>query len=171
MSSVKFVHVLKRIEALERDIGEIHSLQGELDDSRSYSTPIKISLEQQVNNLLNEKTKLMEVRIDNPPDFFTLAGKSEATKAMDARVPVQFDLLEKDYFQHLDNKRNNISEAEPKVQQKSLAPPAAEPARKPESIPSLAEKSIVSKEEQISSKTGLTKKRSDLLKDLPPLEY
>jgi len=171
MSAVKFVHVLKRIETLERDIGEIHSLQGELDDSRSYSTPIKISLEQQVNNLLNEKTKLMEVRIDNPPDFFTAAGKSEATKAMDSREPVTFDNLEKSYFENLDNKRNNTAEVEPLVQQKPLAAPTAEPSRKQEVIPSLAEKSLVPKEENISSKTSLTKKRSDLLKDLPPLEY
>jgi len=76
VSPVKFVHILKRIEVLDRDIDELKNLDDSMQKNRSYSHALKISLELQINSLLNERVKLMELRIENPPEHLT-PGQSE----------------------------------------------------------------------------------------------
>lgn len=184
MSSVKFVHVLKRIEALDRDISEIHSLQAGINNDRNYATPLKISLEQQVNSLLNERTKLMEVRIENAPEHLD-PTKRTLSQDTEKGPHYSFESLERDYYKNLELKRKGYrpeeraplkpafsqegsqeeSPSEPSLpvkSQKTEQPPAKK------TTPSLAEKSLEDSEKGPSS---FIKKRTDLLKDLPPLEY
>ena len=183
MSSVKFVHVLKRIEALDRDIKEIHSLASEINSDRSYADPLKISLEQQVNNLLNERTKLMEVRIENAPEHLDPVKRKlpQAAKETTQKPVFSFDHFEREYYKNLDLKRKGYrpEEREPlkPVFKQEEQPESKEPEKKPENepalpvkktTPSLAEKSLEDTNEGGSS---FMKKRTDLLKDLPPLEY
>ncbi|MES0491933.1 MAG: hypothetical protein ABUK01_18200 [Leptospirales bacterium] len=173
MPAVKFVHVLKRIESLERDIKEIHALQAEVNVERSYSTPIKISLEQQVNTLLNEKTKLMEVRIDNPPEQLITENRKKPTASseLESRPGFSFENYEELYFKRLYQKRTQTT-----VQPAELVEPATtekfeEETREKSQLPSLAEKSLVKKETGLKDQQSSSKRRADLLKDLPPLEY
>ena len=188
MSSVKFVHVLKRIEALDRDINEIHALQSGINNDRSYATPLKISLEQQVNNLLNERTKLMEVRIQNAPEHLDPTKREipELTKGAEKGTHYSFELFERDYYKNLELKRKGYRPEERKPLKPSFSPeesaatskepPPAPVPTKPREIeppvkrptPSLAEKSL---EEGKEGSSSFMKKRTDLLKDLPPLEY
>ncbi|RME92793.1 MAG: adenosine deaminase, partial [Candidatus Hydrogenedentota bacterium] len=58
MSPVKFVHVLKRLEVLDRDIAELRAIEDMLKQNRTYSEAMKIAVELQINHLLNERVKL-----------------------------------------------------------------------------------------------------------------
>ena len=66
---MKLIHVLKRLEIIDRDVAELRKFTEELASNRTYSNALKISLELQINNLLNEKVKLMDLKIENPPAY------------------------------------------------------------------------------------------------------
>ena len=68
---MKVVHVLKKIEQIDEDIRELRKLEKTLSRNKSFSTPIYMSIEKQINIMLGDKIKLMELRIDNPPKEFT----------------------------------------------------------------------------------------------------
>ena len=167
MSPVKFVHILKKIENLERDISEIMTLQSEVKQDRSYATPLKISLEQAVNNLLNEKVKLMEVRIENPPANIASTINSDKTQELKLTPRMTFDEFEEDYFTFVNRKRTyGIAENSSDV---SAGAELQKEARK--TLPSLAEKTLVKETRTLPETAKVAPKRADLLKDLPPLEY
>jgi len=173
MPAVKFVHVLKRIESLERDIEEIHALQSEINVERAYSTPIKISLEQQVNTLLNEKTKLMEVRIDNPPEHLTSENRKKPTVAseLESRPVYSFEKYEELYFNHLYQKRSQGSAPSAELVESVSTEIVEKKKEEKGQLPSLAEKSLISKDTALKDTQSPSKRRADLLKDFPPLEY
>jgi hypothetical protein len=171
MSSVKFVHVMKRIESLERDISEIHTIAGEINSDRDYSTSLKISLEQQVNNLLNEKTRLMEVRIENAPDYLNPEKKKSASLTRQSHPAFSFDTAEREYYENLRHKRSNYLK-EPAVIQERIKTEAIPGSKDLKGLPSLAEKSLVKAEDlDRDDEKSFIKRREDLLKNLPPLEY
>jgi len=176
MAPVKFVHVMKRIETLQRDISEIHALQQDIHVDREYSVPLRISLEQQVNNLLNEKTKLMEVRIENAPEYFTKEKKiHQKTAISDSKAAMSFDHLEREYFENLRYKRSNyINENSVNIEKMTDQRVEGEKKGKLETkgIPSLAEKSLIKSGSNLNDdEKAFIKRREDLLKNLPPLEY
>ena len=67
---MKVVHVLKKIENIDDDIRELRKLEKSLARNKSFSTPIYMSIEKQINILLGDKIKMMELKIDNPPKEF-----------------------------------------------------------------------------------------------------
>ncbi|MBS0618510.1 MAG: hypothetical protein JSR44_09990 [Spirochaetes bacterium] len=69
MEVVKVIHLLKRVEQIDREINELHGLVDGIDSSRSYRNTMKIAAEKQINDLIGERVKLMELKIDTPPDF------------------------------------------------------------------------------------------------------
>ncbi|HRX14717.1 MAG TPA: hypothetical protein P5123_00220 [Spirochaetota bacterium] len=64
---MKVVHVLKRIETIDQDIKELKKLEKSIASNKSFSTPIFISIEQQINLLLDERIKLFGLELANPP--------------------------------------------------------------------------------------------------------
>ena len=74
----KLVHVLKKIEYIDRDIKELHEIINSLSNQRSYSHSLLISIELQINNLLNERVKLMELEIKNPPEYLKHENKESS---------------------------------------------------------------------------------------------
>lgn len=68
---MKVVHVLKRIEILDQDIKDLKKLEKSLKRNKSFSTPIYMSIEKQINILLGDRIKLLELRIENPPENLT----------------------------------------------------------------------------------------------------
>ncbi len=64
---MKVIHVLKRIEMIEEDIRELKKMEKLLMKNKSFTTPIYMSIEKQINILLGEKIKLIELEIKNPP--------------------------------------------------------------------------------------------------------
>lgn len=67
---MKVVHVLKRIEIIDQDIKELKKLEKTVKGNKSFTTPIIMSIEKQINIILGERIKLLEMRIDNPPAGF-----------------------------------------------------------------------------------------------------
>ncbi len=65
---MKVAHVVKRIEMIDDDIKQLKKLETQLKKGKSYSTPIMISIEKQINIMLAERIKFLELRIENPPE-------------------------------------------------------------------------------------------------------
>ncbi len=76
---MKVVHVFKRIEMIDNDIKELKKLEKTVARNKSFSTPIYMSIEKQINILLGERIKLLELRIENPPENMVeqIEGKKE----------------------------------------------------------------------------------------------
>ncbi|MCP4137360.1 MAG: hypothetical protein GY754_40710 [bacterium] len=66
---MKVVHVLKKIEMIDEDVKELKKLEKSVARNKSFSTPIYMSIEKQINILLGERIKLLELKVDNPPDY------------------------------------------------------------------------------------------------------
>jgi hypothetical protein len=75
---MKVVHVLKRLDSIDQDIKDLKKLERSLTQNKSFTTPIYLSIEKQINNLIGEKVKLIELRIENPPA--ELASQIEEVK-------------------------------------------------------------------------------------------
>jgi len=65
---MKVVHVLKKIETIDQDVKELKKLEKSIARDKSFSTPIYMSIEKQINILLGERIKYLELRIENPPE-------------------------------------------------------------------------------------------------------
>jgi len=68
---MKVVHVLKKIENIDKDIKELRKLEKSVKRNKSFTTPIFMSIEKQINILLGDRIKLLELRIEKPPEQFT----------------------------------------------------------------------------------------------------
>jgi hypothetical protein len=64
---MKVIHIIKKIEAVDDDIRELRKLEKSLARDKSFSTPIYMSIEKQINILLGDRIKLLELKIANPP--------------------------------------------------------------------------------------------------------
>lgn len=65
---MKVIHILKRIELIEEDISDLKKMEKSLARNKSFTTPIYMSIEKQINILLGEKIKLLDLKIENPPE-------------------------------------------------------------------------------------------------------
>jgi hypothetical protein len=65
---MKVVHVLKKIETIDIDVKELKKLEKSIANDKSFSTPIYMTIEKQINILLGQRIKLLELRIENPPE-------------------------------------------------------------------------------------------------------
>ncbi|HPB82874.1 MAG TPA: hypothetical protein PK200_12625 [Spirochaetota bacterium] len=65
---MKVIHILKRIELIEEDISDLRKMEKSLARNKSFTTPIYMSIEKQINILLGEKIKLLDLKIENPPE-------------------------------------------------------------------------------------------------------
>ena len=76
---MKVVHVLKRIEIIDEDIKDLKKLEKSISRNKSFSTPIYMSIEKQINILLGERIKMFELQIADPPESLVEAieGKPE----------------------------------------------------------------------------------------------
>ena len=100
MSSIKFVHVIKHLEIIDRDISELRHFEEILANDRTYSDNIRISLELQINSLLNERVKLMELTIENPPPSLQKM-KNNQRNYLSQKKPFNFGEHEQYYLPRL----------------------------------------------------------------------
>jgi hypothetical protein len=68
---MKVVHVLKRIETIDQDVKELRKLEKTVKGNKTFTTPIIMSIEKQINIMLGERIKLLDLKIDNPPAELT----------------------------------------------------------------------------------------------------
>jgi len=78
---MKVIHIIKKIETIDEDIKELRKLEKSLQKDKSFSTPIYISIEKQINILLGDRIKLLELKIANPPA--DLVKDIEGTEAVE----------------------------------------------------------------------------------------
>ena len=164
--STKFVHVLSRIQEIDRDIQELKAVKAQLNTDRDYCYPVSISIELQMNNLVNERVKLMEAPMgDTPPGLHE--DKRQFEKFLRARQG-EF----------------NVESAEEKFQNREASAktttdiPRIIASASPESKPAVGitknmRNSLLGKDEDKPEKPAPTTKlsRAELLKNLPPAEY
>jgi hypothetical protein len=65
---MKVIHVIKRIEDIDNDIRELKKLERSVKKNKSFTTPIFMSIEKQINILLGDRIKMLDLRIENPPE-------------------------------------------------------------------------------------------------------
>ncbi len=66
---MKVVHILKKIESIDNDIKDLRKMEKSLQKNKSFTTPIYLSIEKQINILLDERIKMMGLKIENPPEY------------------------------------------------------------------------------------------------------
>jgi hypothetical protein len=79
---MKVIHVIKRIEDIDNDIRELKKLERSVKKNKSFTTPIFMSIEKQINLLLGDRIKLLDLRIENPPEALKkqIEGDEEMVK-------------------------------------------------------------------------------------------
>lgn len=88
---MKVVHVLKKIELIDSDIKDLRKMEKSLQRNKSFTTPIYLSIEKQINILLGERIKLLELKIDNPPEYMVeeIEGKKPEETEPERPAPVR----------------------------------------------------------------------------------
>ncbi|HEY1406111.1 MAG TPA: hypothetical protein VF857_05830, partial [Spirochaetota bacterium] len=84
---MKVIHVLKKIEQVDDDIKELRKMEKALQRNKSFSNPIYMTIEKQINILLGERIKLLELSIANPPEH--LAKEFDGVKNDDIVKPLK----------------------------------------------------------------------------------
>ena len=82
---MKVIHVLKKIEALDQDIKELRKLEKSLERNKAFTAPIFMTIEKQINILLADRIKMLELDIKNPPQ--SLLNDIEEEPAVEEEAP------------------------------------------------------------------------------------
>ena len=89
--NMKVIHIIKRIEEIDLDVRELKKLEKSIKKNKSFTTPIYMSIEKQVNILLGERIKMLELRIENPPEALRTqiegVEKEEGEKPLRKQAP------------------------------------------------------------------------------------
>ena len=88
---MKVIHIIKKIEEIDLDVRELKKLEKSIKKNKSFTTPIYMSIEKQVNILLGERIKMLELKIENPPEALRTqiegAEKEEREKPVRKQAP------------------------------------------------------------------------------------
>lgn len=116
---MKVVHVIKRVETIDNDIKELRKLEKSIARDKSFTTPIFMTIEKQINILLGERIKMLDLQIQNPPESFTaaIAGEEEIIEA-----PVQIIPEPKKAFKKPQSKESEPVKTVPPVKRKITIP-------------------------------------------------
>jgi len=168
MAVAKVIHLVKRVEAIDREIAELHQLVSGIDAARSYRNPLKIAAEQQINNLVGEKVKLMDLKIENPPEFLTKhVGENVAEPSTQPRIALEA-LLGGTTSTYVAARRDEAPDETIRVGAQNPLKSFTRMMNVDEILPKTAGDtgSRVRRAEKPASRT-----RADILRDLPPLQY
>ncbi len=94
---MKVIHIIKKIESVDDDIKELRKLEKSLARDKSFSTPIYMSIEKQINILLGDRIKLLELKIANPPADLVkeIEGAVEPAEKKEKTVLLKEEKLQK----------------------------------------------------------------------------
>ena len=107
---MKVIHVLKKIEALDEDIKELRKLEKSLERNKAFTAPIFMTIEKQINILLADRIKMLELDIKNPPQ--SLLNDIEEEPAVNEESPVALS------FNKSPKKQNKQAQSKPAVKSK-----------------------------------------------------
>jgi len=168
MLPVKVIHLVKRVEQIDREIAELHHMVAGIESSRSYRDTMKIAAEKQINDLVGERVKLMELKIDSPPDFLT----KHVFETEDKRVPqprISLDAILGSSTSTYAPPRNEIAFSE------ETLPAAVNPLKNFARMMTVDE-ILPRGNGEVQAKNRRPEKapaktRAEILRDLPPLQY
>jgi hypothetical protein len=123
---MKVVHILKRIETIDNDIKELRKLEKSIAKDKSFTTPIYMTIEKQINIILDERNKLLGLSILNPPANLVAALEGEEQEV--APEPLHA----------IHEPQKPAKKTKPQPEKKKAEPAAAKPAapaKKPIVIP------------------------------------
>ena len=88
---MKVIHILKRMETVDSDIKDLRKMEKALTKNKSFTTPIYMSIEKQINILLGERIKLLELQIKDPPKELVelIEGPADENKPAEKAVMVE----------------------------------------------------------------------------------
>jgi hypothetical protein len=168
MAVAKVIHLVKRVEAIDREIAELHQLVAGIDAARSYRNPLKIAAEQQINNLVGEKVKLMDLKIENPPEFLTKhVGENIAEPSTQPRIALEA-LLGGTTSTYVAARQGDAPDETIRIGAQNPLKTFTRMMNVDEILPkSSADQTVRPRRaEKPASRT-----RADILRDLPPLQY
>jgi hypothetical protein len=84
---MKVIHIIKKIEDIDVDVRELKKLEKSVKKNKSFTTPIYMSIEKQINILLGERIKMLELKIENPPE--ALRKEIEGGEKEEKTAPLQ----------------------------------------------------------------------------------
>jgi len=84
---MKVIHIIKKIEEIDLDVRELKKLEKSIKKNKSFTTPIYMSIEKQVNILLGERIKMLELKIENPPE--ALRAQIEGVEKEEREKPLR----------------------------------------------------------------------------------
>ena len=167
MQPVKVIHLIKRVEQIDREIAELHGLVDGIDSSRSYRNTMKIAAEQQINNLVGEKVKLMELTIANPPEFLTKqVFESDEKRPAQPRIALEALIGSTSSTMHIE--RRPAIETQPVAAEVNPLKNYARMMSVEEILPKVAAESSA-RSRRVEKPVAKT--RAEILRDLPPLQY
>ena len=175
MQGVKLVHVLTRLEKLEQEKKRLKELENLLDKEEGrFKESLLIAIEKEINELLNERIKLMELRIQEPPSWLI----QNPTKPKPRRENFPLKEKEKLFFLRLYNK-NLLPQVYGEEEEEKTSPEKEESPIKEEKKPSFKPKIFLKQEEvdsflkkiQEEKKSPIIQSREKILENLPPVEY
>ncbi|GEM_PF-213704 len=123
---MKVVHILKRMETIDNDIKELRKLEKSIAKDKSFTTPIYMTIEKQINIILDERNKLLGLSILNPPANLVAALEGEEQET--APEPLH----------SIHEPQKPAKKTKPQPEKKKAEPAAAKPAapaKKPIIIP------------------------------------
>jgi len=107
---MKVIHVLKKIEALDQDIKELRKLEKSLERNKAFTAPIFMTIEKQINILLADRIKMLELDIKHPPQ--SLLNDIEEEPAVEEEAPAALS------FNKAPKKQNKPAQAKTAVKSK-----------------------------------------------------
>jgi len=154
---MKVVHVIKRVEMIDNDVKELRKLEKSLSRDKSFSTPIYMTIEKQINILLGDRIKLLDLKIANPPESFISEMKDDAPEPVGDILP------------SISEPKKTVKKAKPKSQAKPQAKAAPE-TKIPDidDIPMLTQDQIDSRFDSMRNETKET--TADMKSDSRPEE-
>ncbi len=92
---MKVIHVIKKIEDIDNDIRELKKLEKSVKKNKSFTTPIFMSIEKQINLLLGDRIKMLSLEIHNPPEAMRKEIEGDEAEAQPAPQPKAAPAAEK----------------------------------------------------------------------------
>lgn len=163
---MKVVHVLKRIETIDNDIKELRKLEKSIAKDKSFTTPIYMTIEKQINILLSERIKLLELKIANPPENLLSDEEIEREKEPEP-LPINTEKKKNKKAKPL----NKTSDEERAVTSKTKEIPVSRPKREiivpddEDDIPMLTQDEIDAKFENLKGEAKTNAQRDIELKE------
>ena len=163
---MKVVHVLKRIETIDNDIKELRKLEKSIAKDKSFTTPIYMTIEKQINILLSERIKLLELKIANPPENLLSDEEIEREKEPEP-LPINTEKKKNKKAKPL----NKTSEEERSATSKTKEIPVSRPKREiivpddEDDIPMLTQDEIDAKFENLKGEAKTNAQRDIELKE------